>query len=325
MTGKRFDVTALGELLIDFTENGLSGQGNALFEANPGGAPCNVLAMLQKLGRTCAFVGKVGEDMFGRQLKEIAAGTGICMDYLVSDPNVRTTLAFVKKLENGDRDFSFYRNPGADMMLTEDELPQDVISSSRIFHFGTLSMTHETVRKATCKALEIARAGGAVISFDPNLRPPLWDSMEEAREQIAYGLARCDVLKIADNELKFMTGETDFDKGAAILKEKYPNIRLLNVTAGGDGSYSFYGDKKVFQPAFRLGGTIETTGAGDTFCACVLNFVLEHGLEGLAEEDLKGMLRFANAAAYLVTTKKGAIRSMPERKAVEEILNMPIL
>ena len=136
--GKQFDVLALGELLIDFTENGLSGQGNALFEANPGGAPCNVLAMLQKLGRRCAFVGKVGEDMFGYQLKEIAAKTGICMDYLVFDPDVRTTLAFVKKLENGDRDFSFYRNPGADMMLTEDELPREAIAASRIFHFGTL-------------------------------------------------------------------------------------------------------------------------------------------------------------------------------------------
>ena len=319
--GKQFDVLALGELLIDFTENGLSGQGNALFEANPGGAPCNVLAMLQKLGRRCAFVGKVGEDMFGYQLKEIAAKTGICMDYLVFDPDVRTTLAFVKKLENGDRDFSFYRNPGAHMMLTEDELPREAIAASRIFHFGTLSMTHETVRKATYRALELAKAGGAVISFDPNLRPPLWGSLEDAREQIAYGLARCDVLKIADNELEFMTGETDFDKGAAALKERYPNLRLLNVTAGGDGSYSFYGEKKVFQPAFRLGGTIETTGAGDTFCACVLNFVLEHGLDGLTGEDLKEMLRFANAAAYLVTTKKGAIRSMPEKAEVEALIS----
>jgi len=320
MVEKKFDVTALGELLIDFTENGLSGQGNTLFEANPGGAPCNVLAMLKKLDRSCAFTGKVGEDMFGHLLRDVAAETGICMDYLVFDKDVRTTLAFVKTYPNGDRDFSFYRNPGADMMLTADELPLDAIADSRIFHFGTLSMTHAGVREATCKAVAHAKASGAVISFDPNLRPPLWSSLDEARAQIEYGLSQCDVLKIADNELEFMTGETDFDKGAAILRAKYPNIRLFNVTAGAEGSYSFYEGKRVFVPSCKLGGVVETTGAGDTFCACVLNFVLDHGLEGLTEGDLTQMLRFANTAAYLVTTRKGAIRSMPERAEVEKLL-----
>ena len=320
MREKRYDVTALGELLIDFTENGLSGQGNTLFEANPGGAPCNVLAMLKKLGRSCAFIGKVGDDMFGHLLRGVAEEAGICMDHLVFDREARTTLAFVKTFENGDRDFSFYRNPGADMMLREEELPLEAIADSRIFHFGTLSMTHEGVRRATCKAVGHAKAGGAVVSFDPNLRPPLWDSLEEAKAQIEYGLARCDVLKIADNELEFMTGETDFDRGAAILREKYPNIRLFNVTAGAEGSYSYYEDKRVFVPACKRGGTIETTGAGDTFCASVLNFVLDHGLAGLTEGDLAAMLSFANTAAYLVTTRKGAIRSMPEREEVEALL-----
>ena len=320
MGEKRFDVVALGELLIDFTENGLSGQGNALFEANPGGAPCNVLAMLKKLGRSCAFVGKVGDDMFGHQLRAVAEEAGICMDYLVTDRDTRTTLAFVKKLPNGDRDFSFYRNPGADMMLTEAEVPEEVIKSCRIFHFGTLSMTHAGVRRATYKAVEAAKRGGALVSFDPNLRPPLWADLEEAREQIAYGLSQCDILKIADNELTFMTGETDQDQGAAILREKYPNIRLLNVTAGPEGSCSYYENRRVFVPACKLGGVIETTGAGDTFCACVLHFVLAHGLEGLTAEDLTAMLRFANTAAYLVTTRKGAIRSMPEREQVEALL-----
>ena len=318
---KKFDVVALGELLIDFTENGLSGQGNTLFEANPGGAPCNVLAMLKKLDRDCAFVGKVGDDMFGQLLRKVAEDAGICMDHLVEDKDVRTTLAFVKTFENGDRDFSFYRNPGADMMLAEDDIPEDVIANCRIFHFGTLSMTHEGVRRATSKAIEIARnGGGALLSFDPNLRPPLWADLEEARRQISYGLSKCDILKIADNELEFMTGETDFDKGAAILKEKYSNIRLLNVTAGPDGSYSYYGDERVFVPAVNRPDTIETTGAGDTFCACVLNFVLDHGLEGLTADDLTAMLRFANTAAYLVTTRKGAIRAMPERAQVEAFL-----
>ena len=320
MAGKKFDVTALGELLIDFTENGLSGQGNTLFEANPGGAPCNVLAMLKKLDRSCLFVGKVGDDMFGRLLRDVAAQAGICMDHLVFGKDVRTTLAFVQTFPNGDRDFSFYRNPGADMMLTEDELPLDAIADSRIFHFGTLSMTHEGVRRATCKAIDHAKQSGAIISFDPNLRPPLWDSLDEAKRQIEYGLARCDVLKIADNELEFMTGETDFDQGAAILRERHPNIKLFNVTAGAEGSYSYYEDKRVFVPACKLGGTIETTGAGDTFCAGVLNFVLDHGLDGLSEADLTEMLRFANTAAYIVTTRKGAIRSMPERDEVEALL-----
>ena len=320
MEQKKFDVIALGELLIDFTESGLSGQGNPLLEANPGGAPCNVLAMLKKLDRSCAFVGKVGEDMFGRQLRKVVEEAGICADFLCVDPAAHTTLAFVHKLENGDRDFSFYRDPGADMLLTADELPLDAIAGSRIFHFGTLSMTHQGVRRATCRALDHAKQSGALISFDPNLRPPLWDSLDEAKAQIEYGLARCDVLKIADNELEFMTGETDFDKGAAILRSRYPNIRLFNVTAGAEGSYSYYEDKRVFVPACKLGGVIETTGAGDTFCASVLNFVLDRGLDGLTEAELTEMLRFANTAAYLVTTRKGAIRSMPERAEVEKLL-----
>ena len=316
---RKFDVIALGELLIDYTDNGVSSQGNTLFEANPGGAPCNVLAMLRKLDKSCAFVGKVGNDIFGHMLRGVVTDAGINVDSLVMDDDVRTTLAIVKNYENGDRDFSFYRNPGADMMLTEDELPLEDIANCRIFHFGTLSMTHEGVRKATLKAIETAKANGTYISFDPNLRPPLWKSLEEAKEQIAVGLGLCDILKIADNEIEFMTGETDFDKGAAILRERYPNIKILNVTAGADGSYSYSCGHRVFVPSFKLGGTIETTGAGDTFCASVLNYVLEHGVD-LTEAQLTEMLRFANAAAYLVTTKKGAIRSMPEKAQVLEIL-----
>ena len=206
------------------------------------------------------------------------------------------------------------------MMLTAEELPEEALREARIFHFGTLSMTHPEVRMATQKAVALAKDAGAQISFDPNLRPPLWNSLEEAREQIAWGLGQCDILKIADNEIEFMTGETDFDRAAAVLKERFPNIRVLNVTAGADGSFCYYGGDRVFVPAFRLGGTIETTGAGDTFCACVLNYVLENGIEGLKEGDLRQMLRFANAAAYLVTTKKGAILSMPDRAQIREIL-----
>lgn len=318
---QKFDVIALGELLIDFTQNGVSEQGNPLLEVNPGGAPCNVLAMLQKLGKSTAFVGKVGDDMFGRQLREVAGAAGIDLTHLAMDPAAHTTLAFVQTFANGDRDFSFYRDPGADMLLTADEVPADNIARCRIFHFGTLSMTHPDVREATKKAVACAKSASVLVSFDPNLRPPLWKDPEDAKTQISWGLGQCDVLKIADNELEFMTGQTDFDKGAAILQKQYPNIRLLNVTAGADGSYSYYEGKRVFVPAVRLGGTIETTGAGDTFCACVLNFVLEHGINGLTGDALSAMLRFANAAAYIVTTRKGAIRSMPERADVERLLD----
>ena len=317
---KNYHVVALGELLIDFTENGSSAQGNPLMEANPGGAPCNVLAMLKKLGKECAFIGKVGDDLFGKMLRAEIVRAGICDSALLTDPDARTTLAFVKTFPNGDRDFSFYRNPGADMMLRENELPLEMLRDCRIFHFGTLSMTHPEVRQATKTAVRTAAEAGALISFDPNLRPPLWKDLDEAKEQIAWGLGRCDILKIADNELKFMTGEDDFTRGASILREKYPNIRILNVTAGGDGSWSWCGPCQAFEPACGRGGVIETTGAGDTFCACVLNDVLEHGIDNRTEADLHRMLRFANFAAWIVTTRKGAIRSMPERQEVEALL-----
>ena len=320
MDNKQFDVVALGELLVDFTQNGVSGQGNLLFEANPGGAPANVLAMLRKLGKRCAFIGKVGKDSFGDMLAKTVEEAGIDIRGLRRDADIPTTLAVVHTFPNGDRDFSFYRKPGADILLRADELDEALLKDCRIFHFGTLSLTDEPCKSATVKAYELAKAAGALISFDPNLRPPLWKSEDDAKAAIEWGLQRCDILKISDNEIEFMTGETDFDKGAAILKERFPQIRLLNVTAGGDGSFSYYGGKRVFVPACKLGGVIETTGAGDTFCASVLNFMLEHGLDELTEQDMTAMLRFANTAAYIVTTKKGAIRSMPEREQVEELL-----
>ncbi len=317
----KYDVVALGELLIDFTESGETQQGNSLFEACPGGAPCNVLAMLSKLEKRVAFIGKVGDDMFGRLLKQIVSERNIDVSGLILDKETPTTLAFVKTLAGGDRDFSFYRSPGADMMLSDSELRYELIENTKIFHFGTISMTHEGERKATKNAVKSAKNSGTLISFDPNLRPPLWTDLQSAKEQIEWGLGVCDILKIADNELEFITGETGFYKGAEILQKKYPNIKILNVTAGKDGSYSFYPDgKPVFVPSFTLGGTIETTGAGDTFCACVLAFVLENGINGLNEGQRESMLRFANAAAYVVTTRKGAIKSMPDLSEIERIL-----
>lgn len=316
---KRFDVAALGELLIDFTENGASGQGNPVYEANPGGAPCNVLAMLNKLGRKTAFIGKVGRDIFGNRLKEVLDEVGINTTNLIMDRDVRTTLAFVETLPGGDRDFSFYRNPGADMMLKEEELQEELIRSAELFHFGTLSMTHEEVRRATKKAVAIARESGALISFDPNLRPPLWESLDAAKEQAAYGFSQCDILKISDNEIQWFTGEEDFDAGIRKLREQY-DIPLIMLSMGRDGSRAYYRDLRVEVAPFLQDTTIETTGAGDTFGACCLHYVLKYGLNNLDGEKLTEMLTFANAAASIVTTRRGALRVMPEAEEVETFM-----
>lgn len=314
------DVVALGELLIDFTENGMSAQGNPLFEANPGGAPCNVLAMLSRLGHKTAFVGKVGQDFFGQQLEKAIREVGIDASGLRRDPEVHTTLALVHNTPDGDRDFSFYRNPGADMMLREDELPEPLIKEARIFHFGTLSMTHEGVRQATKKAIRIAKEAGALISFDPNLREPLWNSLEDAKEQVLYGLGQCDILKISDNEIQWLSGEQDFDAGVRWIRARF-SIPLILVSMGRDGSRAYYQDKIVEVKPFLQPTTIETTGAGDTFCACVLHYILLHGLSELTETDLWVMLRYANAAASIITTRKGALRVMPKPEEIKQLLD----
>ena len=316
---KKYHVTALGELLIDFTENGLSNQGNFLMEANPGGAPCNVLAMLQKLGKKTAFIGKVGNDFLGKHLKTVVEEVGIDTRNLLLDEDVHTTLAFVHTYADGDRDFSFYRNPGADMNLRAEEIDEELIAESEVFHFGSLSLTYSGVREATKKALRIARDNGCLITYDPNLRPPLWNTLEEAKEQIAFGMQWCDVMKISDNEIQWFTGKEDFDEGIRILQDTY-HIPLILLSMGRDGSRAYYQDRKVEAKPFLQKNTIETTGAGDTFCACVINYVLEHGLQNLTEENLQEMLTFANAAASLITTRKGALRVMPEKADVEAIL-----
>ena len=296
-----YDVTALGELLIDFTQNGFSDQGNPIFEANPGGAPCNVLALLQKMGRKTAFIGKVGNDGFGNQLKGALEETGISAEGLFMDGDVHTTLAIVQTKPDGDRDFSFYRRPGADMMLTD-----------------------EPVRSATRKAIAAAEEAGLVLSFDPNLRPPLWNTLEEAREQIHYGLAHCHILKISDDEITWLTNEEDYGKAAAAIRAQFPQIRLLLVSLGKEGSLAYYNDMEVCVKPFLHPDTIEMTGAGDTFMGSILHKVLEKGLDDLKAEDLTEMLTFANAAASLITRKKGALRVMPEPEEIEAIITTQI-
>ena len=315
---KKYDVIALGELLIDFTMNGQSEQGNNMFEACPGGAPCNVLALMNKMGKKTAFIGKVGKDQFGALLRDTITEAGIDASNLMVDENVNTTLAFVHTFPDGDREFSFYRNPGADMMLTADEVNPEVVKDTKVFHFGTLSMTHEGVREATKKAVETAKANGCLVSFDPNLRPPLWSSLDLAKEQMEYGFGKCDILKISDNEIQFVSGKEDYDEGIAYLQETY-NIPLILLTMGKDGSRAYYKGMRVERPGFSV-KAIETTGAGDTFCGSSLNYLVDHDCENLTEEQLGEMLTFANAAAALVTTKKGAIKAMPVKEEVLELI-----
>ena len=317
---KPYDVTALGELLIDFTEYGMSEQGNPVLEANPGGAPCNVLAMLSRLGKKTAFIGKVGNDMFGNQLESALLETGIDTTGLKRDDKTHTTLAFVHTREDGDREFSFCRNPGADVMLSEEDIEEELLENCRIFHFGSLSMTHDTSRRATIKAVSLAKKHGAVLSYDPNLREALWEDLEEARKQISFGLENCHILKISDNEVQWLTGESDYDKGIRSIQETY-DIPLILLSMGKDGSRAYTKEIRAEQAAYLQSGTIETTGAGDTFCACVLNYILENGWKAFSKEEVEEMLRFANAAASIVTTRKGALRVMPQKEEVEALMS----
>ena len=319
---KKYDVAALGELLIDFTGNGLSEQGNPLFEANPGGAPANVLAMLQKLNKKTAFIGKVGQDMFGVFLRDVVADAGIDASGIIADARTNTTLAFVRNKPDGERDFSFFRNGGADTMLHPEEVPEAIAADCRIFHFGTLSLTHEPAASATLLAVKLAKASGAMVSLDPNLRPLLWDNMERAKEAIRWGCAQCDILKISDDELMFLYEEykeKPVSNAVSRLRQDFPNIRLMLVTKGKEGSECFIDNFHAAAPAFLQANTIDTTGAGDTFFGYCLAFILEHGLSDMNQETLTEMLVLANAAASLITTKKGALRAMPERGEIVDL------
>ncbi|MCX4298516.1 MAG: carbohydrate kinase [Lachnospiraceae bacterium] len=315
----QYDVVALGELLIDFTENGKSLQGNMIMEANPGGAPCNVLSMLSRLGKKTAFIGKIGNDIFGSQLEKALHEVGIDTKGLKRDDTVNTTLAFVHTKKDGDREFSFYRNPGADMMLEKSDLEEDILKRCKIFHFGSLSMTHKLCREATEKAVSIAESNGAVISFDPNLRSVLWNDIEEARRQIKYGLRHCNILKISDNEIQWLTGESNYDRAVEKIQAKF-NISMILLSMGKSGSRVYMGELRVEQPAYIQKNTIETTGAGDTFCACILYFVLEYGWRNYQREELDRILVFANAAASIITTRKGALRVMPSKSEIENLI-----
>lgn len=316
-------VTALGEILIDFTPSHSSGHGNPCFEQNPGGAPANVLACLAKLGAKTAFIGKVGKDIFGTFLKQVLSEYGIDTLGLNFSDNINTTLAFVKLDENGDRTFSFYRNPGADTVLEPSDIDLNLIEASKVFHFGSLSMTDEPSRSATLKALEHAKNMNKIISYDPNLRPALWKNLDDALDEIKSVLDKVDVLKVSEEELEFITGVNELDRGSSILNEQY-GIRVVLVTRGINGCYYRYKGFTGTKPAFRNLKTIDTTGAGDAFLGGFLYFILSKGiteLDCMEPSLLESAVIFANAVAAICTTRRGAIPAMPDITEVNDLIN----
>ena len=315
---REYDVIALGELLVDFNALHSNDFDSVVYESNPGGAPCNVLAMLSNLQKRTAFIGKVGDDFLGHALQQRIVRMGISTEGLSKDKKRNTTLAFLNDSKTYPHQYLFYRNRTADMNLDEGDVDADMLSRTRIFHFGSLSFTHKRCRKATRKAIKAAKSKHRLISFDPNYRPVLWPGEEEARKWMVYGCSVCDILKVEASELAFITQQTTIQNGVDFLQKHY-SISLILVTSGEAGSQAFMGNRKVYQEAFLTNRTIDTTGAGDTFLGCCLAYILEQGME-LSDHQLQEMLFRANAAASLETTRKGAIRAMPTQAELEDYL-----
>lgn len=312
----RLDAVALGELLIDFTMEGADEAGYPTMAAHPGGAPANFLAAMAKFGGRTALLGKVGDDAFGALLHKTLEQAGIGTAGLVTDGAVFTTLAFVTLDERGDRDFSFARKPGADTALRPEEVDPELIDRARVFHFGTLSLTHEPARSATQKAVEYARKTGKIISFDPNLRLPLWEDPACAREQMLWGLEQADVVKISREEVGFLFALAPREGGAHIL-DRF-GAKLVFVTCGEDGCFYRNPQNAGHVPALKGLRVVDTTGAGDIFGGSAAWAMLQTGKapEELEGEELERIVRFATAAAGLSTTKPGGISSVPEYEAV---------
>jgi fructokinase len=312
------DVTALGEILIDFTPQG-DNKGNPSFVANPGGAPGNVMVGLSSLGLKSGFIGSVGRDQFGDMLKETLRNKGVNIKGIVQ-VDIPTTLAFVHIAKGGERSFSFYRKPGADMMLTKNDVKLDLISSSKIFHVGSISMTDEPVREATMKALKHAKENNVAVSYDPNLRPALWESLHVAKKWMLEIMSFADIVKLSDDELEFLTGEQDIQTGVEKLNQQY-NIPLLFVTLGAKGSYFFANGESVMIPG-QIVHAIDTTGCGDAFFAGVLYQIIKINALGkqLTKEDMSVILKFGNAMGGYVATKKGAIPAMPSIEQIQAFI-----
>ncbi len=310
------DVVALGELLIDFTCVSTDGSGYPTMAAHPGGAPANFLAALAKFGAKAALLGKVGTDAFGRLLTATLEDAGIETKGLIATDDVFTTLAFVTLDETGNREFSFSRKPGADTCISFEELDLGLIDEAKVFHFGTLSLTDEPARTATQKAVAYARNAGKLITYDPNLRKPLWKDLEVAKEQLLWGLAQADVVKISDEEVEFLFG-LSVREGAAHILENY-GVKLVLVTCGADGCWYQNGKASGHVPSLSDIHVIDTTGAGDIFGGSLVWKLLQIGKapEELSREELEDAVRFACTSAGLSTTQSGGISSVPEYEEV---------
>ncbi|WP_123043302.1 PfkB family carbohydrate kinase [Cohnella candidum] len=315
-----YDVVALGELLIDFTPQKMAEGKDSYFQKNPGGAPANVLAALSKQGRKTAFIGKVGRDSFGEYLAGILRNNGISTEGMVFSETENTTLAFVELNDRGDRTFTFYRKPGADMMLKPEEVDLGLIGSAKMFHFGSISLTDEPSRAATLRALDHAKNRGLAISYDPNLRLPLWPEADTAKRTILSVFPYADILKISEEELAFLIGTEDLEEGTRQIAETY-GTTLIFVTRGERGCYYRAGSVTGSVPAFRV-ETVDTTGAGDAFLGGVLGRILEEDipLKLLGPDKLEAIAAFGNAMGSLATTRRGGIPSIPERAEVEALL-----
>ncbi len=312
-----FDVTAIGELLIDFACISSDSHGYPTMAAHPGGAPANFLAALQKFGARTAFISKVGNDTFGKLLTGTLTDAGIDASGVITCDDTFTTLAFVTFNHDGDREFSFARKPGADTRIAFEELDLSIIERSNIFHFGTLSLTDEPAKTAVKKAVAYTKSLNKLITFDPNLRKPLWNSLDEAREQILWGLKQADVVKISDEEVEFIFGHIPFDEAAEKLLHDF-NISLVFITLGKNGC--LFANKNAMGKVSGLQGlnTIDTTGAGDIFGGSAVWKLLQTGknAEELSGNELREITQFACASAGLSTTKAGGISSIPELEEV---------
>ena len=314
-----YDVIALGELLIDFASKSVDAAGYPTMAANPGGAPGNFLAALNAYGKKTAFLGKVGDDAFGHLLLGTMNQAGIETKGILVDPTVFTTLAFVTFDETGDRSFSFARKPGADTQLTWEEIDKTMIDASRVFHFGTLSLTNDPARTATQKAVAYAREKGKLITCDPNLRKPLWATMEEAKQQILWSLHQADVVKISDEEVEFLWDCTP-EEGADKLLKEY-GVSLALVTLGSKGCLLKTANAVCMAPGPKV-SPIDTTGAGDIFGGSAVSRLLDLGKDigDLTEEDLAYIGRFATTAASLSTELLGGIPSIrPEAVVLQRM------
>ena len=310
------DVVALGELLIDFTMDRAAEFGYPTMTAHPGGAPANFLSALAKFGRKTALLGKVGTDKFGRLLLDTLKHAGVETRGLVAADDVFTTLAFVTLDETGDREFSFARKPGADTCLCYDEIDLDLIDQAKVFHFGTLSLTDEPARSATVQAVAYAKEKGKLITFDPNLRKPLWKDLAAAKEQMLWGLLKADVVKISDEEVEFLFGLSPED-GAKHILEHY-GVKLVFVTCGAAGCYYMNSAACGHVPGLNGIRVVDTTGAGDIFGGSVVHKLLEYGKapQELTVDELADCVRFACVSAGLSTTRAGGISSVPEYEDV---------